>query len=225
MTKRTVEEAAGPRTTANETGITRRDVVTGGAVGLGAAALLGPQSAEAQTSTRSREIRWDHECDVLVVGAGCAGLTAAIRARDLGADVLVVEAALRRRRPNAAQRLVRVARRRRSRAAARHARRARRRGAHRGRRHRGPGRARRQRRAAVHRPHRLVDRRSPRLQPVPLQRARARARLGRELPGHPAVPDGQLRALRADQRHALRRRHVARPRLPCASSRSATRPT
>jgi len=91
MTKRTVEEAAGPRTI--ETGITRRDVVTGGAVGLGAAALLGSQSAEAQNSTRSREIRWDHECDVLVVGAGCAGLTAAIRARDLGADVLVVEAA------------------------------------------------------------------------------------------------------------------------------------
>jgi hypothetical protein len=68
-------------------GITRRDVVAGGAAGLGAAALLPPQGAEAQ-----RE-RWDHEYDVVVVGAGCAGLTAAIRARDLGASVLVVEQA------------------------------------------------------------------------------------------------------------------------------------
>lgn len=34
---------------------------------------------------------WDHSVDVLVMGSGGAGQTAAIRARDLGLDVLIVE--------------------------------------------------------------------------------------------------------------------------------------
>src|SRR5262245_33359567 len=34
---------------------------------------------------------WDQECDVLVVGTGAGGMTAALRARDLGLDVLLVE--------------------------------------------------------------------------------------------------------------------------------------
>ena len=38
------------------------------------------------------EISWDDEVDVLIIGAGAAGLTAAIAARDLGVEVLVVEA-------------------------------------------------------------------------------------------------------------------------------------
>ncbi|WP_207883337.1 FAD-dependent oxidoreductase [Pseudomonas sp. 30_B] len=38
---------------------------------------------------QSRE--WDYECDVLVVGSGAGGMTAALRARDFGMDVLVVE--------------------------------------------------------------------------------------------------------------------------------------
>lgn len=42
--------------------------------------VSGPQSRE-----------WDHECDVLVVGSGAGGMTAALRARDLGLDVLLVE--------------------------------------------------------------------------------------------------------------------------------------
>jgi heterodisulfide reductase subunit A-like polyferredoxin len=33
----------------------------------------------------------DYEADVVIAGGGCAGLTAAIRARDLGASVLVVD--------------------------------------------------------------------------------------------------------------------------------------
>src|SRR5690606_16997864 len=70
-------------------GLSRRELVTGGLAGLGAAALLGGHAASAQTAA---DVRWDHEYDVVVVGAGCAGLTAAIRARDLGASVLVVEA-------------------------------------------------------------------------------------------------------------------------------------
>lgn len=35
---------------------------------------------------------WDYEADVVVIGAGISGLVAAIRARDLGASVLCVEA-------------------------------------------------------------------------------------------------------------------------------------
>ncbi|HEX6997665.1 MAG TPA: FAD-dependent oxidoreductase [Gammaproteobacteria bacterium] len=72
-------------------GISRRELVAGGVAGLGAAALLGG-SAAAQTAAAAADVRWDHEYDVVIVGAGCAGLTAAIRARDLGASVLVVEA-------------------------------------------------------------------------------------------------------------------------------------
>ena len=34
---------------------------------------------------------WDHSVDVLVMGSGGAGQTAALRACDLGLDVLVVE--------------------------------------------------------------------------------------------------------------------------------------
>lgn len=74
----------------DEQSISRRELITAGAAGLGAAALLDADNAEAQ---RAGGIRWDYEYDVVVVGAGCAGLTAAIRARDLGASVLVVEAA------------------------------------------------------------------------------------------------------------------------------------
>ncbi len=72
--------------------------------------------------------------------------------------------------------------------------------------------ARRQRRSLVHGHHRLVDPEPPRRDAVPLQRARARARVGRELRRDAPVPHGQLRALRPHQRHARRRRHVARAR-------------
>jgi hypothetical protein len=88
MTKKKDDLNGNAPQAADESGISRRDfVAAGAATGLGAAALLGSREAEAQGA-----IRWDHEYDVVVVGAGCAGLTAAIRARDLGASVLVVEA-------------------------------------------------------------------------------------------------------------------------------------
>jgi hypothetical protein len=71
-------------------GLSRREFVkSGAAAGLGAAALVASGATEAQRAASN--IRWDHEADVVVVGGGCAGLTAAIRARDLGATVLVVE--------------------------------------------------------------------------------------------------------------------------------------
>src|SRR5436309_6534868 len=39
-----------------------------------------------------REPHWDHEADVIVVGSGGTGLTAAIEAKEAGASVLIVEA-------------------------------------------------------------------------------------------------------------------------------------
>ncbi|BAN46966.1 FAD-dependent oxidoreductase [Metapseudomonas resinovorans] len=36
-------------------------------------------------------LQWDESCDVLVVGSGAGAMTAALRARDLGSEVLVVE--------------------------------------------------------------------------------------------------------------------------------------
>ncbi|MCE2539295.1 MAG: FAD-dependent oxidoreductase [Acidobacteria bacterium] len=77
----------------NEQGVSRRDFVrTGAAAGLGAGALLTPGPAQAQESASGAEdVTWDYEVDVVIAGGGCAGLTAAIRARDLGASVLVVD--------------------------------------------------------------------------------------------------------------------------------------
>ena len=39
----------------------------------------------------AREIRWDEETDVVVLGCGGAGAVAAITARDAGAQVVIVE--------------------------------------------------------------------------------------------------------------------------------------
>ena len=73
--------------------LSRRDFVKTGAVaGLGAAALFESGGTQAQVSVTGTEgIVWDYEVDVVIAGGGCAGLTAAIRARDLGASVLVVD--------------------------------------------------------------------------------------------------------------------------------------
>ncbi len=71
-------------------GPNRRDFVkTGVAAGLGSGALVGGCAPGAETGVQ--EDAWDYEADVVIAGGGCAGLTAAIRARDLGADVLVVD--------------------------------------------------------------------------------------------------------------------------------------
>ncbi len=81
------------RNPAQKEGLSRRDfVATGAAAGIGAAAMLDGASARAQVaSTGAAELEWHYDVDVIVAGGGCAGLTAAIRARDLGASVLVVD--------------------------------------------------------------------------------------------------------------------------------------
>ena len=77
----------------SERGLNRRDFVkTGVAAGLGSGALLEPNEVQAQVpATSADDTDWDYEVDVVIAGGGCAGLTAAIRARDLGASVLVVD--------------------------------------------------------------------------------------------------------------------------------------
>ncbi|MDP6768066.1 MAG: FAD-binding protein [Arenicellales bacterium] len=59
---------------------------------MGAAAIVGHDEAQAQASAAGADaMTWDYEVDVVIAGGGCAGITAAIRARDLGASVLVVD--------------------------------------------------------------------------------------------------------------------------------------
>jgi hypothetical protein len=58
----------------------------------GAAAGVGLAGLGAATAASAREQEpWDYEVDIVVIGSGGTGLPAAVRARDLGASVLVLE--------------------------------------------------------------------------------------------------------------------------------------
>jgi hypothetical protein len=89
------DEEKGKRkaTPEEERGLNRREFfAAGAAAGVGAAALATGGAGEAQAATAaSSSQEWDYEVDVVIAGGGCAGLTAAIRARDAGATVLVVD--------------------------------------------------------------------------------------------------------------------------------------
>ena len=69
-----------------------------GQAGAGAAAIAGAAALSAvpleaqQRPDFGIPTKWDLEADVVIIGSGATGLPAAIRARDAGADVLVVEA-------------------------------------------------------------------------------------------------------------------------------------
>src|SRR6266480_2382177 len=66
--------------------LSRRDFFkSGAAAGVGAAVLSRPGEALAQG------LVWNYEADVVVLGSGCVGLHAAVRARDLGASVIVID--------------------------------------------------------------------------------------------------------------------------------------
>lgn len=73
--------------------LSRRDfVASGAAAGIGAVVL--PAEGDAQTlqsSLQAQDIQWNYEADVVVLGSGCVGLHAAVRARDLGVSVLVID--------------------------------------------------------------------------------------------------------------------------------------
>jgi hypothetical protein len=69
----------------SQNALSRRDFFRSGAAAGVSVAVLSSGDAHAQG------IRWDYEADVVVLGSGCVGLHAAVRARDLGATVLVID--------------------------------------------------------------------------------------------------------------------------------------
>lgn len=76
--------------TRNAAAVSRRNLLAGmsaGALGLGMCAVA---RADQVVSSGCPET-WDEEVDVVVIGFGAAGVAAATRAQDLGADVLVLE--------------------------------------------------------------------------------------------------------------------------------------
>lgn len=76
----------------SQNALSRRDFIKKGVVaGVGAAAVGGLAAAAQATESGGDGIEWDYEVDALVIGAGAMGLPAAIRARDLGASVLIVD--------------------------------------------------------------------------------------------------------------------------------------
>ena len=71
--------------------VSRRDFINRSAAagaGIGAAALTGVGALDANAQAQRT---WDLEADVVVIGSGATGMPAAIRARDKGASVIVVE--------------------------------------------------------------------------------------------------------------------------------------
>ena len=75
-----------------EKAVTRRDFVkSGAAAGAGAAAVFSTSGTVLSQVSPAQAVQWHYEADVVIIGAGCTGLPAAIRARDLGASVIVVD--------------------------------------------------------------------------------------------------------------------------------------
>ncbi len=69
-------------------GLNRRDFVkTGIAAGISVQAL----PVLAHSAPAAVPDRWDHSADIIIAGAGTAGLSAAIEALDHGASVILVE--------------------------------------------------------------------------------------------------------------------------------------
>jgi heterodisulfide reductase subunit A-like polyferredoxin len=74
-----------------EKAISRRDFVAKGAGAAAGASVLSMSGNALAQQSPADAIRWDYEADIVIIGAGCVGLPAAIRARDLGASVIVVD--------------------------------------------------------------------------------------------------------------------------------------
>ena len=72
-------------------GLSRRNFLKTTAAGMSATALTGFGATSAKVPGHTA--RWDKEADVVVVGCGAAGITAAITAHDAGSKVIIVEKA------------------------------------------------------------------------------------------------------------------------------------
>jgi succinate dehydrogenase/fumarate reductase flavoprotein subunit len=75
-------------------GLNRRELflVSSGAAAALAVAGTNLVSRPAAAESSDAPVIWDHEADVIVIGAGATGLPAAIAAREAGASVILVEA-------------------------------------------------------------------------------------------------------------------------------------
>jgi hypothetical protein len=72
--------------------VSRRNFLKHGAVaGVSAAALGGNVGQASAQATGADGIKWDYEADVVVIGSGASGMPCAIRARDAGLRVLVID--------------------------------------------------------------------------------------------------------------------------------------
>ena len=70
-------------------GISRRGLLKSAAVGAGAVAMAGGMVGVTRAAVPPK--KWDRETDVIIVGAGGAGMMAAVRANDAGAKVIVLQ--------------------------------------------------------------------------------------------------------------------------------------
>jgi succinate dehydrogenase/fumarate reductase flavoprotein subunit len=70
--------------------LSRRDFIKTTAAGAGAAAVAGLGTQEVHAAPLP--VRWEHEADVIVIGAGATGLPAAIQAAEEGASVILIDA-------------------------------------------------------------------------------------------------------------------------------------
>ncbi len=76
----------------SEKSVSRRNFLTHGAVaGVSAAALGGSVGQASAQATAADGIKWDYEADLVVIGSGASGMPCAIRARDAGLRVLIVD--------------------------------------------------------------------------------------------------------------------------------------
>ncbi|MDB5538870.1 MAG: FAD-binding protein [Devosia sp.] len=91
MTKKQGPGSKGPTQKLAKAGVSRRDFFTKGAAASVGVVGLGLAGGVAQAEGMAERTGWDHEADVVVLGSGGVGLAAAVRARDLGASVIVLE--------------------------------------------------------------------------------------------------------------------------------------
>src|SRR5204863_2291173 len=68
--------------------VSRRSLLSGGAAAVGGVALagLGAQESQAQNA-----ITWNRTADIVIVGAGVAGLSAAVEAAEQGASIIAID--------------------------------------------------------------------------------------------------------------------------------------
>lgn len=84
-----------PRTGAKDSEVivdtSRREFFAKGAAAAVGVTGLGLATAAEAAPGDMREEQWDYEADIVVIGSGATGLPAAVRARDLGASVIVLD--------------------------------------------------------------------------------------------------------------------------------------